>query len=218
MQLVMMRHGATRSNEERRYAGVRTNDALSDAGRAQCLAAGVFPAVERVYTSPLLRTQQSAAICFPQAEIIACPGLEEYDFGVFEGRTADEMAHDLDYRAWVDSGCSSHCPRGDSRASHMERSNAALVQLLHEAARRGEDQVIVVGHSGTIMAAFHAFATDEQGVRLDRSDADYFNWHVPNTQGYTAQVSLGAQDAVAQVSLGARLTLTQCRRFETLPL
>ena len=212
MQLVMMRHGATRANEERRYAGMRTDDALTDGGRAQCLAAGVFPTVERVYTSPLLRAQQTARICFPQAEIIAWPGLEEYDFGAFEGHTADEMTNDVDYRAWLDSGCTSRCPQGDSRVSYIERSNSALVQLLQEAAHRGEDQVIVVGHSGTIMAAFHAFATSEQGRRLNRADVDYFNWHVPNAQGYTAQAIFGAQDSSAQ------LTFTQCRRFETLPL
>ena len=208
MQLILMRHGATRSNEEHRYAGARTNDVLTDAGRAQCLAAGVFPTIKRVYTSPLLRAQQTAQICFPRAEIVTTPGLEEYDFGAFEGRTADEMTHDADYRAWLESSCTTQCPNGDSRASYMERSNSALVQLLYEAARRGEEQVIVVGHSGTIMAAFHAFATNEHGKRLDLAEADYFNWHVPNAQGYTTQVDLGAEQPA----------FTQCRRFETVPL
>ena len=208
MQLILMRHGATTANEEHRYAGARTNEALTDTGRSQCLAAGVFPAVERVYVSPLLRAQQTAQICFPYAEIIARPGLEEYDFGTFEGYTANELNGDANYRAWLESYCTTQCPNGDSRASYMERTNSALVQLLHEVAQRGEKQLVVVGHSGTIMAAFHAYAVSEQGKRLDHSDADYFNWQVPNAQGYTAQVDLA----------GAQPAFTQCKRFETLPL
>ena len=88
MRLVMLRHGATAGNEERRYVGRRTDEPLSDLGRTQCARLGTFGQVCAVYTSPLLRARQTARLCFPSARIIPVEDLAEYDFGAFEGRSA----------------------------------------------------------------------------------------------------------------------------------
>ena len=109
MRLLICRHGATSSNEAHRYLG-RTDEPLSATGRTQCMRAGVFPQVQRVYVSRLARARESAQICFPQAELIEVAGLEEFDFGAFEGRSAAEMYDDPVYRAWVDGGCTGACP------------------------------------------------------------------------------------------------------------
>lgn len=178
LELLLMRHGSTEGNELRRYVGRRTDEPLSELGHAQCLERGVFPEVGKVYVSPALRARQTAAICFPNAEQQVVDGLEEFDFGAFEGRTADEMAQDDEYRAWVDGWCVGRCPRGESRADFVRRVNGVLEQLLQEAAERGETRVIVVAHAGTIMAALHRFATEHA-----REDG-YFEWQVPPCGGY----------------------------------
>lgn len=200
MRLVMMRHGATAGNAERRYVGRRTDERLSDEGRAQCLRAGIVPAVRTVYASPLLRTRETARLCFPQARVVPVPGLEEFDFGVFEGRNAQEMEHDEAYRAWVEGGCVGRCPGGESRATFVARSNAALVELLRQAARAGAPEVVVVAHGGTIMAALSASAQEA-------GDADnYYCWQVGTCEGYVATVWLQ----------GSEPALSDCRRFRAL--
>ncbi|MFR7736011.1 MAG: histidine phosphatase family protein [Eggerthella lenta] len=40
----------------------------------------------RVITSGMARTDQTARILFPNAELMACPGLREMDFGDFEAK------------------------------------------------------------------------------------------------------------------------------------
>lgn len=202
MRLVLMRHGATAGNAQRRYVGARTDEPLSEEGRAQCVQAGVFPQVNRVYVSPLLRARQSAGVCFPQARIVEVPGLEEFDFGIFEGRTAQEMERDVSYRAWVEGGCVGRCPGGESREEYAARSNAALASLLCEAADCGETEVVVVAHGGTIMAAMSAFAQGQGG------GDSYYRWHVGTCEGYAATVHLRE---------GVPL-LTDCLRFSRLPL
>ena len=201
LEVVLLRHGATAGNAAHRYVGKRTDEPLSAAGRAQCKAAGAAHDVERVFSSPMLRARQTAQICFPRARIEAVPGLEEFDFGDFEGRTADEMAGDAAYRAWVDGNCEGACPNGESRAAYLARSNAALEQVLRTAHAQGEARVVVVAHGGTIMAAMSAFATPEE-------QRGYFAWQVGNAQGYTARAALS----------GVRPVLSQCRHFTTLPL
>ena len=85
MLIYLIRHGATRYNEEHRYQGL-TDVPLSPAGRAALRQADFSPEV--VYVSPLSRARETAAILFPTAEQIVVPGFREMDFGVFEGRTA----------------------------------------------------------------------------------------------------------------------------------
>ena len=185
-----MRHGSTRGNELRQYVGRRTDEPLSAAGREQCLRAGVFPQVGIVYASPLLRAVETASICYPCARIVCVEGLEEFDFGAFEGRSAKDMEQDEEYRAWVDGGCVSRCPAGESRATFMARSNEALESLLRDAWHRCEQEVFVVAHGGTIMAAFHVFARGIEGK------GDYFDWQVGPCEGYSSKVLIGEEGLV----------------------
>ena len=88
MKLWLIRHGLTALGEAGKYQG-RLDEGLSAAGRVQLLCAGWKP--EHVYVSPALRAKETAAILFPEARQIEVPGLREMDFGVFEGRSWQEM-------------------------------------------------------------------------------------------------------------------------------
>ena len=90
MKLWLIRHGLTALGEAGKYQG-RLDEGLSAAGRVQLLCAGWKP--EHVYVSPALRAKETAAILFPEAGQIEVPGLREMDFGVFEGRSWQEMEH-----------------------------------------------------------------------------------------------------------------------------
>lgn len=180
MRVTFLRHGATAGNEARRYVGKRTDEPLCDTGVEQCMHAGTWPDVTKVYTSPMFRARQTAALCFPNAYIVPVPGLEEFDFGDFEGRSADEMGHDVAYRAWVDGNCEGQCPGGESLAEFVARTKEALNALLCGAHSRGEDQVVIVAHGGTIMAALDGF----------------YDKHVGNCEGYVVDARFEG-DAVA---------------------
>ena len=199
IELVIMRHGATKGNEERRYVGALDHP-LSPLGCAQAVAAGIHPEIDRVYVTTLVRSQQTAAICFPCAQQVIVDGLQEMNFGVFAGRSADEMVDDADYRAWVDGNCEGQCPEGESRAQASNRICRALGKLVVNAQKAGEKRVILVAHGGTLMAAF-----DRHSV--DYPDRDYFSWNTGNCQGYVAH---------ALVTKGGTFTLDNCRHFENL--
>jgi len=150
MLIYLLRHGETAWNTERRYQGL-TDIPLSEKGRAALGQADFAP--ERVYVSPLRRAAETAAVLFPGAEQIAVPGLREMDFGAFEGRTADEMADDPAYRAWVEGGCSGRCPGGEDWAEFSERTCAAFSRLMEDA----PDPLVIVAHGGTQMAVLERY-------------------------------------------------------------
>ena len=110
LSIILLRHGKTAGNLAGRYNG-RTDDPLCEEGIGEAQEAQHFPALSLVYASPMLRAQQTAKICFPNAKIVTIHDLREMDFGDFEGRTAQEMEFDPDYRAWVAGGFIDSCPK-----------------------------------------------------------------------------------------------------------
>lgn len=168
MLIYLLRHGETAWNRERRYQGL-TDLPLSDRGRALLRRADFSP--ERVYVSPLRRAAETAAVLFPEAGQVTVPDFREMDFGVFESRTADEMANDPEYRMWVAGGCTGRCPGGESLTEFSNRVWTAFAKLMETKSKR----LVIVAHGGVQMAIM------ERYVRPHR---DYFHWHAPCGGGF----------------------------------
>ena len=135
MQIVFIRHSMTAGNLERRYIGCRTDEPLCEAGisLAQQKTAEIrqtFPMPEVVLTSPMRRCVQTAEILFPDTPREIVYGLQECDFGDFEGKNYAELSGDPAYQAWIDSGGTLAFPGGESRAAFLQRCCQALEQAL----------------------------------------------------------------------------------------
>ena len=95
-ELILVRHGETLWNRERRMQG-QTDTPLSAIGRAQAQAVGQrlarHPFVA-LYSSDLTRAWDTAAAIARASgrEVRREPALRERTFGVFEGLTYEEMA------------------------------------------------------------------------------------------------------------------------------
>lgn len=177
----MLRHAATEANLHHRYEGRQTDAPLCAQGLGQCAQAGVFERINKVYCSPMRRALQTAQRCFAKAQIVQVAGLEEFDFGIFEGRTPAQMEQDEQYRAWVRSGCIAPCPGGDVLQDYAKNTSQTVANLLQYAAQKEERTVVVVAHGGTIMATFSQLLQDAQ-------QGSYFDWHAPNCGGFCADV------------------------------
>jgi alpha-ribazole phosphatase len=174
MELILLRHGKTAANLEHRYNGV-TDDPLCEEGLSEARSTRAYPDIPLVYVSPLKRARQTADICFPNAEKTIVDSLREMNFGDFEGRTAQEMEHDSDYRAWVDGGCVEACPNGESIPSFAKRAMAAFDWVVRDARVRGLHRAGVTAHGGIIMAIMYGYS---------HTDVSYFDWYVENCSGF----------------------------------
>ncbi len=178
LSLILLRHGKTEGNLLGRYNG-RTDDPLCEEGVREAENARHYPEITLAYASPLARTQQTAKICFPNAEIVTVENLREMDFGNFEGRTAAEMENDAAYSAWVAGGFVDACPNGESIPSFARRASAAFAGAVADAIARGEKQVGVAVHGGVIMSVMTAFTGSSQ---------PYHAWYVLNCGGYEIEI------------------------------
>ena len=178
MNLYLIRHGKTEHNKNRNYQG-KTDAPLSPEGRAGLRAAeDVFP--NPVFVTKYIRTAQTADILFPGVPQVVVPGLEEMDFGDFEGRNYRELEQDPAYRAWVDSMCTLPIPNGESLDGFTARVCEALGSLVDQCIAKGEENVVVVAHGGTEMAVMSSLAVPK---------LDYFSSLTPNGCGYLLEVS-----------------------------
>lgn len=168
MLVYLLRHGKTAWNLEGRYQG-RSDIPLCEAGRKALKPAGFVP--ERVYVSPMKRAAETAQLLFPGVQPIAVPGLEEMDFGSFEGKSFRDLADDPAYRAWVEGNCTAPCPGGEGREDFSRRVCAAFERLM----AREREQLVIVAHGGTQMAILE---------RYGRPHRDYFAWQSPNGGGF----------------------------------
>lgn len=178
MTVELIRHGKTLWQETGRYQGC-SDVPLSEEGREELRAAETTPQV--VCITALARTRQTAEILFPKARLVVVPDLGEMDFGAFEGRSAQDMEDDPDYRAWVDGMCQGTCPGGESMETFSKRVCQAFARLVDEALEHGERSLTIVAHGGTQMAVMAAFA---------RPVRSYFDWRLACGQSYVLNAGL----------------------------
>ena len=198
VRVALIRHGATESNRHKRYLGL-TDEPLSGEGISALLgrqAAGVYPSVTRVFTSPLGRCRQTAQILYPGIESEVVPELRETDFGLFEGKNYEELTADGtlrdSYQAWVDSGGSLPFPQGESLAQSSERCSRAFRRLLPAL---GETAAFIV-HGGTIMGILSACAQPRRA---------YYDYWRENGSGYLCRVELTGDGGLYRMEIEREL-------------
>lgn len=162
-----IRHGATAGNLQRRYIG-RTDESLCETGREQILALQP-PQPDLLFVSPMLRTRQSAELLFPDLTMNLVADLRETDFGIFEAKTADELATCADYRQWVDNNCETAIPEGETVEAFKTRCVRAFLEVMKTAAE--VQTVAFVIHGGCIMAILEALAVPKRG---------FYEYHIGN--------------------------------------
>ena len=155
----LIRHGRTDANDQGMYIGT-TDFPLNDAGRNELydkLDRFVYPRIERVYTSPLLRCTESAEILFPNREIVIADEFQELHFGQFEGKRAEELIGDEAYRAWIKGGMDAKPPEGESVTELCLRTYRGFHRILLEMMQEEMQHVALVTHAGVIANALACF-------------------------------------------------------------
>lgn len=168
-KLILIRHGATAGNLEKRYIG-RTDEALCPEGIAQVETLKQSDLqIDHLFVSPMRRTRQTAQLLFPQMTYQVVPEFSEIDFGLFEGKTAEELAEDAEYAKWLDSMCLAPIPGGEAVSDFKKRCCEAFGRIVGSLPEHGCAAFVV--HGGVIMAVLEAYAWPQK---------DFYEYHVAN--------------------------------------
>ncbi|MBR6967584.1 MAG: histidine phosphatase family protein [Ruminococcus sp.] len=174
MKIVLIRHGMTAGNMEKRYIGV-TDESLCNEG-IRALSEKKYPRCELLVCSPMKRCTETAAVIYPGQQPIIADGLRECDFGEFEGKNYKELSGSAEYQSWIDSGGEAAFPHGEVPADFRRRSKEAFEQILY--AHSGAESAAFVVHGGTVMSVLEKYAFPHK---------DYFDWQLPNGSGWVCE-------------------------------
>lgn len=203
IKLVLLRHGATKANQEHRYLG-RTDEALTEEGREELLEnkkKNCYPGVDILFSGPMTRCLQTAELLYPELCPVTIPEWREIDFGAFEGKNYKELNGNPEYQAWIDSGGTLPFPGGESREAFLSRCVAGFDRMrkhLAAVTEKASDKPCTAGiivHGGTIMALLSQYYGGE-----------YFDYQVQNGSGYSGMLWMDA---------GA-VRITEIRKIETI--
>lgn len=106
--------------------------------------------------------------------------LIEYDFGDFEGMTADELK-DLDtFKDWISGAHPEEpVPFGESQKEFNDRICKCFIRIIEGIIKSGTRSTAIITHGGVIMSLMAAFAIPE---------APMHEWLTPNGCGYTLRI------------------------------
>lgn len=151
MQIILIRHGKTTWNLQRRLQG-RVDIPLCDAGIRELQDRRIPDdwRPERVFTSPLSRARMTAA--FLGLGHAAMDGrLVEMNFGDWEGQTYAEL-HAANPRKLAEleaAGLDMQPPGGETPREALAR----FMDFVHDQARTGHQRIAIISHKGLMRAA-----------------------------------------------------------------
>lgn len=177
-RLILIRHGQTDLNKQRRYCG--QNDApLNDTGIWQAAETGAELACEEIdimYTSDLPRASRTADIISGhcKCDVVQSAELRELDFGKFDSMTYEELMElypDV-YRDWLLDPVNKVPPEGEPLDS-MRRRVEGFIEFLYK--HHAEQTVAVVTHGGPlkVIKIFLGLAVDEDFWKIGHGHGEY---------------------------------------------
>ncbi len=187
MKCYLIRHGQTMGNVLLNFNGCRTNEPLTEDGRAALRKIDDVPEGAVLFASPLKRAIETASIMLPGHKPTVIEDLREMDFGYFEGKNHKMLEGDPGYQEWLDSGGASKVPGGESIAEFQERVVGAFREAVSRAVSQGADSMYIVAHGGTLMAVMNMLTGES-----------YYEFNAPNGAGYC--IDLEVDDGCKNIS------------------
>ncbi len=172
--IYLIRHGMTLGNSEKRYIGV-TDEPLTESGKFE-LKQMLYPKVDMVFTSPLIRAVQTAEIIYPKQKPILIDDIRETDFGEFEGKNYQDLEDDPKYESWLETGGHGAFPGGESPVVVTIRAINGFNQIL--AMADDAKNIAIITHGGIIMS-----------ILQELFEGDFYDYHVENGKGYSFEIS-----------------------------
>ena len=139
-----------------------------------------YPQVQAVFTSPLQRCKQTAAMLFEGAPMVEIPDFTEYDFGEFEGFTAEELKDNEAFKIWLGDNGDAAPPFGETNNHFKARVAINFEKVVDGLIKTGTTETAIVAHGGVLMWILSFFGLPQ---------APMHEWLCESGCGYTLLVT-----------------------------
>ena len=189
-----IRHGACDETRKGIYAGTK-DYSLGKEGIKELKALDSdykYPGTAVVFSSPLKRCLQTCEILYPAMKPIIIDDLRECSFGEWEGRTADSLASNEDFKKWLAGDTSVKPPKGESGAEFTRRICRIFQDIVDGLIKTGNTDAVIVTHGGVIMTLLSVYGLPQ---------AKPFDWAMDDGCGFSMRImpALWMRDRVGEV-------------------
>jgi alpha-ribazole phosphatase len=181
-RIYLIRHGMTEANVNGRYVGI-TDVPLCTEGKSELkkLASEYeYPAVGKVYSSPLTRCLQTAEILYPDFHPEIVEQLQEYHFGIYENKSVEELKGDPGFLNWLSTNMAQAPEGGENMMEFGNRIKQGIHQVVLDMMKHKVSDAAVVTHGGVIMSILAMCGIPSRTAA---------QWAVDNGRGYSVLVN-----------------------------
>lgn len=178
IEMIFVRHGRTKGNDEKRFSGRRTDEPICQEGLEE-LETRTYEEVEAVYTSPMIRCRQTACMAFGEERPNVIEEFAECDFGILEGKNHEELSGNPEYELFLKENGVNGFPGGESISEFAERSMKGLSLVIEDCVKQGYRKAACTVHGGTILSLMN---------QLMKSTDHYYQWSVGNGEGFRLHI------------------------------
>lgn len=157
MEVYLVRHGESTANVEGIFSG-HMDVELTKGGEDQADAISESLShieFDAVYSSDLKRALKTAELATKgRFEIVTSRGLREMSFGIFEGKSLQDLEAEgtEEFLIWSKDYVNNIVPGGESIVTSGERVVEYYKDIIHNSLKKGYERIIIFAHLGPIKA------------------------------------------------------------------
>lgn len=174
VSVTLLRHGLTKANQEKRYIGWTDASLLEEATQVGLYRILDAP-FDAIYSSDLKRCIQTARLIAPLQCPIEDHRLREMNFGLWEGKTYEDLKNHRHYQKWIDNPFDTVPPDGESFLNFESRVMECWHDILKECIQQKYRNLLLVSHGGPIRLLLTA---------LSPTKKEWWEWEVKHFSGY----------------------------------
>ena len=178
----LIRHGITEGNLKGTYVG-REDLPLCDEGINDLIHLKEelnYPGTPIVFTAPLKRCQETAEILYPGISPVVIDGFNEYNFGEFEGLTAESLKDEESFTNWLSGGVDAAPPYGESNGEFGRRIGETFEKVVDGLLKTGSYDSVIILPGGVLASLMSMYALPEGSMT---------EWFTGAGCGYTIRVT-----------------------------
>lgn len=171
MAITLFRHGITEANKRQEYLGWGDSPLCMESSSKVSLKA----AYDLYFSSDLNRCVETLLDYLPHAKPILLHELREMNFGMFEGKTYEQLKGQRAYQDWIEKPFAVTPPDGEDFNSFSYRVDSAWEKIINEMKRLNVRKSFIMTHGGVIRLILTKYAPVEK---------DFWDWPIPHNLGY----------------------------------
>ncbi|MBQ5884840.1 MAG: histidine phosphatase family protein [Clostridia bacterium] len=182
-KIYFIRHGLTEGNLKGQYIGQTDIPVIPEGLQMleKMKEKYIYPDAELFYVSPMYRCRQTLDVLYPDSDPIIVPGLIEYNFGDFEGKTHNELKDNEDYIKWTQhNDIDATVPNGESSREFITRVGTTFNSIVQHMMTEGKTTAVVCAHGGVISTILATYGLPQRKLT---------DWECLNGKGYCAIIN-----------------------------